>query len=197
MSGGEVSRLLQLMQSATSKPERHEIFNRVLALVYADLRRHAHRLFARERAGTLQPTALVHEAYARLAGYRMAFQDRDHFMCVAATAMRRCLIEHARQRHAQKRGDGLPSIPLEDVYAALDRGGAMVVRQDPALLLAIDRAVATLLPEQIRFVELRFYLGFTIEEIAENRELRVDTAKKRWRVIKALLARQLEDWQRA
>jgi RNA polymerase sigma-70 factor, ECF subfamily len=217
---GEATRHLQLMQGATSESERREHFNQVYSLVYDDLVRIAHRLFTGERGVTLQPTAVVNELYQRLVGFQMGFNNQRHFMCVAARAMRHFLIDHARRRLAQKRGAtvgedgaGVPLLQQDSlcliapanagdtakrnqrlIYGALDEAIIKVLHQDFDVVLAIERAVATLQPEDVQLVELRFYSGYTLEEVATILGLKVDTAKKRWRRIKALLVQQLEGW---
>jgi RNA polymerase sigma factor (TIGR02999 family) len=189
MSGGEVTRLLHGMANARSEGARRELYDRLVVMVYDDLRRAARRKLAGERADSVQATGLVHEAYARLVGYRMNFRDRSHFLRVAAAAMRRCLIERARALGAAKRGEGQPADTLTDVIAA-------VMPDDPARLLDVDRALASLTPEQAQFTELRYFAGFTLEETAEILGIKAETAKKRWRVIKLLLAHQLAEWGR-
>ncbi len=183
---GEVTRLLHLMQCAPSEAARHELFNQVIELVYGDLRRNARRVFAGERAGTLQATALVHEAYARLARYRMGYEDRRHLMRVAARAMRRLLVDRARARDAAKRRRLRCELPDEAIPGPVE---------SPNLILDVDRALSALRPDQVEFVELRYFLGYTIEETAENFGLKADTAKKRWRAIKARLAQELAQHQ--
>ena len=179
---GEVTHLLHLMQHAPSDAARHELFNQVFELVYRDLRRNARRVFAGERARTLQPTALVHEAYACLARYRMGYEDRRHLMRVAARAMRRLLVDRARARNAAKRRRLQCQLPDDATPGPVE---------SPHLVLDVDRALSALTPDQVEFVELRYFLGYTIEETAENLGLKADTAKKRWRVIKKRLAQEL------
>lgn len=176
------------MAEAQSDAARRKVYDEIVVLVYDELRRGARRRLARENAPSLQPTALVHEVYARLADYRMNFQSRQHFMRVAASAMRRCLIERARALRALKRGERKSQETLEDGIAA-------VLPADPDRLLDVNRALAVLTEEQVQFTELRYFSGFSIEETAEILGLKVDTAKKRWRVIKALLARELAGWK--
>ena len=183
---GEVTRLLHLMQRAPSEAVRHELFNQIIELLYGDLRRTARRVFAGERPGTLQATALVHEAYARLARYRMGYEDRRHFMRVAARAMRRLLVDRARARDAVKRRRLQCELPDEAIPGPVE---------SPSLILDVDRALSALTPGQVEFVELRYFLGYTIEETADNLGLKADTAKKRWRVIKARLAQELAQHQ--
>ena len=187
MTGGDVTRLLRQMADAGSDAARRQMYDDLVVLVYDELRRRARLSLARERADSVQPTALVHEVYARIAGYRMNFQNRQHFMCVAASAMRRCLIERARALQAVKRGERKPA-------DAIDDGIVAVLPEDPDRLLDVNRALAVLTEEQVQFTELRYFSGFSLEETADIMGLKADTAKKRWRVIKALLARELADW---
>ena len=128
----------------------------------------------------------MHEAYERLLNYRMSFENREHFLNAAATAMRRILIDRARKMKAVKRGSGkLPATLSEiDVVGALD--------ESPELLIDLDRAVEQLSPEQVQLTELRFFAGFTFEETAELMHLKVETAKKRWEVIRTILFDKLE-----
>jgi RNA polymerase sigma-70 factor, ECF subfamily len=157
---------------------------RLMPLVYGELRRLAARSMAGERNDhTLQPTALVHEAFLRLAGGRPPhWQDRLHFFAVAAQLMRRLLVDHARGRRRTKRGSGARLLPLE---AALGVGGPD--GGSPADLLALDEALTDLAafdPRKARVVELRFFGGLTIEETAEF--LGVSTATV---ILEARLAR--------
>lgn len=137
--------------------------DRLLPLVYPDLRHLAARFMARERRDhTLEPTALVHEAYLRLAGGRQPrWRDRLHFFAVASRTMRRVLVDHARARRTAKRGAGALRVPLEAAE------GAVRDRSDD--LLALDRALdelAALDPRKGRVIELRYFGGLTVEETA-------------------------------
>ena len=157
-------------------------------LLYAELRRVAHRYMRAERAGhVLQTTALVNEAYLRLAGlHGIAWQDRTHFVAVAATQMRRVLVDYARQRGRQKRGGDviLTSIDGHDV-AAVERGVDVA---------ALDEALTQLAqfdPRQARIVELRFFAGLTLEETAAALEISPATVGREWLSAKAWLHHQL------
>src|SRR4051812_6193726 len=135
----------------------------LMPLLYAELRKLALHHLRRERSGhTLQPTALVHEAYLRLVGQqRVRWQNRAHFFGIASALMRRILIDHARSRHADKRGGVAQKVSVDDVVLADERA---------IELLALDDALSALdaiNPRQRRIVELRFFGGLTIEEIAE------------------------------
>jgi len=160
----------------------------LLPIVYEELKRLAAAYLRRERAGyTLQPTALVHEAYLRLLKDRPdRWQNRAHFCAIAAHSMRQILIERARARGAQKRGGAPAQVTLDEALAA---GGPRSVD-----LLALDAALerlAAMDPEQARLVELRFFGGLTIEETAEAMNISPATVKRHWLVARAWLAREL------
>jgi RNA polymerase sigma factor (TIGR02999 family) len=163
----------------------------LLPLIYDELRAMAARYLGRERPGhTLQATALVHEAYFRLVDQKQVqWRDRAHFFAIAAQAMRRILVDHARARHAVKRGADFAKVELDE-GAVLGDEGALA----PEDLLAIDRALtelAALDPTASRIVELRFFGGFTVEEIAEVLDTSVSTVKREWTTARAWLHRQL------
>jgi RNA polymerase sigma factor (TIGR02999 family) len=160
----------------------------LLPLVYAELRRIARRRLRSERAGhSLQPTALVHEAYIRLiSSPALEWRDRAHFFGVAAHVMREILVDHARARGAAKRGGAAPRISLE-------QGPEPAIRADPDLL-ALDEALRALEerdPDQARIVELRYFGGLTIEEAAEVLGISAATLKREWTMAKAWLRREL------
>jgi RNA polymerase sigma factor (TIGR02999 family) len=171
------------------EPERQSL-DSLLPMVYQELRRLAANYLRRERPGqTLQPTALVHEAYLRLMKDRPGrWQNRAHFCAIAAHSMREILIERARARTAQKRGGDAPRITLDE--AVVGRAA------EPSFdLLAVDEALERLAeidPEQARLVELRFFGGLTVEETAEAMNLSPATVKRHWSVARAWLARELE-----
>jgi RNA polymerase sigma factor (TIGR02999 family) len=157
-------------------------------LIYEDLRRLAQSYLRRERPGhTLQPTALVHEAYVRLVNADgLQVKDRAHFFRLAARAMRHLLVDHARKRQAQKRGND----PLVHTHSALDRVGVW----DEARLLELHDALETLATQDARkaqLVEMRFFGGLTIEEAAAALEISHATAERDWAFAKAFLQRQL------
>ena len=160
----------------------------LLPVVYQELRRLAAGYIRREKPGqTLQPTALVHEAYLRLLKDRPGrWQNRAHFCAIAAHSMRQILIERARARGASKRGGARHRITLDEGLVA---GGDRSVD-----LLALDEALerlAALDPEQARLVELRFFGGLTVEETAEAMDISPATVKRHWTVAKAWLTREL------
>jgi RNA polymerase sigma factor (TIGR02999 family) len=158
--------------------------NALLPLVYDEMRRLAGSYLRNEGSGhTLQPTALAHEAYIRLLDQRqVSWQNRAHFMGLAAQAMRRILVDHARRRDAQKRGGGAVRVTLEDADAA---GEAL------ASALPLDR-LAKLDERQARVVELRFFTGLSIEETGEALGVSPATVKRDWTLARAWLHRELK-----
>ena len=160
---------------------------RLTPIVYSELHRLARRYMKGERPGhSLQPTALVNEAYVRLVGYkRMQWQNRAHFFAVSAQAMRRILVEHAR-RHNLKRGGGVPHISLEEA--------AVVSGDEDVNLVALDNAMTVLAridPRKVQVVEMRFFGGLSVEETAEVLNVSPVTVKRDWRAAKAWLYREL------
>jgi len=181
---GEVTRLLVAWNAGD-----HDAVERLMPLVYAELRRIAERQFRRERVGhTLQPTAVVHEAYFRLVDQtRVTWKNRGHFFAIAAQAMRRILIDHARAREADKRGG------RED-RVTLDVGIASPEPADDVDLLALDEALVRLKEldaPQARIVELRFFGGLSIDETAEAMETSPSSVKREFRSARAWLFREL------
>jgi RNA polymerase sigma factor (TIGR02999 family) len=170
----------------TTSAGRSDADNAAVA-VYAELRKIAGAYMRRERPGqTLQPTALVHEAYLRLARSGAPWADRHHFLGIAARSMRQILVERARARGAQKRWGELDRVTLTD---ALVGGG-----REEAMLPALDEALSRLEqidPEQARIVELRYFVGFGIEETAEALGMSPATLKRRWALARAWLFREL------
>ena len=160
----------------------------LLPLVYEELRAIAARQLVRERVGhTLQPTALVHEAYLRLVDQRQVdWQSRAHFFGVAAQIMRRVLVDHARRHAAEKRGDGVRCVSIDDVLHVAAPGDVPILALDQALerLEKVDADLA-------RIVELRAFGGLTIEEAAHVLDVSPSTAKREWRTAKAWLHREL------
>jgi RNA polymerase sigma factor (TIGR02999 family) len=156
-------------------------------LVYHELRRLAATYMRRERPGqTLQATALVHEAYLRLADAGTPWHDKRHFIGIAARSMRQILVERARARGAQKRWAGLDRVSLSDTLA--------VAAEQDAMLPALDEALERLEQvdsEQARIVELRFFAGFSIEEAADALGMSPATLKRRWSLARAWLYREL------
>ncbi len=165
-----------------------EELDELLPLVYDELRRLARGYLRHERrAITLQPTALVNEAYLRLLKDRKDdWRSRAHVVGVAAQAMRQILIEAARARAAQKRGGGAAQVTLDEGLIAADAQTVDVLAVDDAL-----RRLAELDPEQARLVELRFFGGLTIEECAEALGISPATVKRHWAVARAWLQREI------
>src|SRR5918999_1232650 len=160
----------------------------LLPLVYRELHTLASRYLRRERSDhTLQATALVHEAYLKLIDQReVKWQNRAHFFGIAAQAMRRILVDHARAHAASKRGGAMRKVPLEDVAVV---GGAVDVD-----ILALDEALtrlAALDAQQSRIVELRYFGGLTMEETAEVMHISPATIGREWRMAKAWLFAEL------
>ena len=168
--------------------------DRLLPLVYAELRRVAHRYMRDERPNhPLQTTALVHEAYLRLIDVtRVDWQSRNHFFAVSAQMMRRILVEAARRRNAGKRGGDASHVALDEAFVpAADRG---------ADLLALDEALehlATLAPRKARVVELRYFAGLSVKETADVLGVSVETVMRDWRMAKLWLQRDLSSVDRA
>jgi RNA polymerase sigma-70 factor, ECF subfamily len=161
----------------------------LLDLVYAELHRQAHRFLQRERIGhTLQTTALVHEAYLKLSKQKsFPWQSRSQFYGVAATLMRRILIDHARSKHRLRRGGPQDDLPLET-------GFTLAVSDDRIDLLELDEVLERLAgkdPELARIVELRFFAGLDVTETAEVMDVSESTIKRGWATAKAWLHREL------
>jgi RNA polymerase sigma-70 factor (ECF subfamily) len=159
----------------------------LMPLVHAELRRIAAGYLRRERPNhTLEPTALVHEAYLRLVDQRRtSWRNRAHFFAVAAGLMRRILVDHARRRSYLKRGGGARAVTLPEI-AASPNGGPDILALDEALadLEALDG-------RRRQIVELRFFGGLTQEEIAEALGVSVSTVERQWRLARAWLYRRL------
>lgn len=137
--------------------------NEVLPRVYHDLRRIAAQCLNRDwRSQTLQPTALVHEAYMRLAGGSIQCESETHFINIVVRLMRQILVEQARRRSAARRGSGIVPLPLEEVAAPADHAGPEILAIDEAL-----HSLAAVEERKSRIVELRYFGGFTTEEISE------------------------------
>lgn len=180
-SSSDVTRLLQ--EWSAGDPSAAD---RLLPVLYDELHRIAAGALRGERRGhTLQPTALVNEAWMKLAEQSAPWQNRAHFLGIAAQAMRRILVDHARRKSAQKRGgDGL-RVTLADV-AAKESNEVDLVRLDEALekLAALDE-------RQAKMVTMRFFAGLTVDETAEALGVSEKTVKRDWAVAKAWLHREL------
>jgi RNA polymerase sigma factor (TIGR02999 family) len=195
-SPGEVTRLLQCWADGDAAA-----LESLWPLVYDDVRRLARRQMSRERADhTLQGTALVNEAFIRLSGQRvLEWQNREQFLSLAAQIMRRVLVDHARQRGAQRRGDAAKRVSLHDTQAAfeVDAAQALDTLNDERVdVLAIDSALSKL--QQIdapqgRIVELRYFGGLTLEETARVVGISLASVKREWAMARAWLRRELAE----
>ena len=179
-SPGDVTILLADIKRGDS-----EALPKLIPLVYKELRRLAAHFLRDERVGhTLQPTALVHEAYLRMVDQTQAnWQNRTQFMAIAAQVMRRILVDYARQRVAAKRGGGVVPAALEVSEAA---GGF----EQSEEMLAVDEALARLQeldPQQAKVVEMRYFGGLSVEETAEALAISPRTVKRDWAMAKAWL----------
>lgn len=185
MEPGDPARVTELLNAI----ERGDAAarDRLFVAVYDDLKRLAHgRLRAEANAQTLQTTALVHEAYLRLCGPRPpSYENRRHFFGIAARAMRQILVDHARERHAGRRGGGVEHVLLSDHPAA---------DHDPVEVLAVDELIERLRaarPRHAEVVELRFFVGMTGEETAAVLGVSPRQVDKDWEVARAWLKAEL------
>jgi RNA polymerase sigma factor (TIGR02999 family) len=167
-----------------------EALERLLPVIYEECRRIAARQLRRERADhTLDPTALVHELYLRLVDQRRTtWENRAQFFGISACLMRRILVDHARARHAAKRGGTA-------IFVSLDAAGDTAAASAALDVLAIDEALERLAvqdADQLRIVELRFFAGLTVEETAHVLGRSARTVKREWRLARAWLYRELQ-----
>jgi len=162
----------------------------LLSLVYDELRRIARQYLRKERSDhTLQPTALVHEAYMKLIDISdVSWQDRAHFFAVASNVMRHILVDHARARQTEKRGGDAQRIALEDAVNLSDKTDIDLLALDEAM-----RQLAEFDAQQSKIVELRFFGGLTIEETAHVLSISPATVKREWTMAKAWLFRRMRD----
>lgn len=183
-NGSDITRLLHRLQQGDSVAA-----NELAPLVYTELRRLAAARMSREQAGhTLQPTGLVHEAWLRLGDG--VFANRAHFFGAAAEAMRRILVERARRKHAEKRGGGqVKHVAIDEieVIAAPAKDEETLAVHDALDRLAVED------PRQAEIVKLRYFVGFTFEEIAEVLGVSVRTAKGEWAHARAWLFKHIEE----
>lgn len=179
LSGGEITRLLT--HWGDGDPAALE---RLMPLVYEDLRQLARKQFRAESPGhTLQPTALVSEVYMRLSDQRsVEWQSRGQFFAFAAMLMRRILVDYAKARRTAKRGGHVQKVPLNEALAMAETESVDVLALDEAL----DR-LADFDPRAAQVVELRFFIGLTQEEAAEALDLSVTTVKREWRTARLWL----------
>ena len=166
-----------------------EVVNQILPHIYDELRKLAGSYLRRERSDhTLQPTALVHEAYMKLIDQKQVkWQNRAPFFGIAAQVMRRILMDHARKHKAEKRGGEADKLPLEEEIL-------LVSQESSSQLIALDdalKALAELDPQKAKIVELRYFGGLSIEETAEVTGVSVPTVNRQWKTAKAWLYGQL------
>ena len=179
-----VTRLLARFRAGDREAE-----SQLVPLVYGELRRLASLYLSRERCDhTLQPTALVHEAFLRMAsGRQPEWQNRAHFIAIAARLMRQILVDHARHHRALKRGGSRETIPIEDTF--------VFVQEKSAELLALDQALDRLAQQderQSQIVEMKFFGGLSIEDIAEVLKLSPRTVRRDWTVARAWLHKEIK-----
>jgi RNA polymerase sigma factor (TIGR02999 family) len=170
----DVTRVIRELAAATADRRKY-LIDELVTMLAGELRERASTLMGRERPNhILQTTALFHETYLRLAGSRLSFEDRQHFLALSSRIMREIVIDLARRANAKKRGDGAVVTALD--YETADRA----IAADPASLLDLNKAVSELGPEDQQLVELRFFYGLTLEETAEAMGLNYETLRKRW-----------------
>lgn len=172
-----------------SDHRRGDSADALLNLVYDELRRQAHRYLQKERAGhTLQTTALVHEAYLKLSRQEnVNWESRSHFFAIAATMMRRILIDYARARHRERRGGAREDVPFEEALTVSASGTDFD-------LLELDQALTRLAEKEdhlAKVVELRFFSGLDVPETAQVLNVSESTVKRDWAMAKAWLHREL------
>lgn len=182
-SAHDVTRLLRAWSEGDAGA-----LDRLIPLVHAELHRRARRYMRRERVGhTLQTTALVHEAYLKLVDAQsVRWQNRGHFFAIAATVMRRILVDFARERGYQKRGGAARRVSFDEVLAIGEEPDTDILALDEAL-----RALAEIDARKGRVVELRFFGGLTAEETAEALLVSPETVRRDWRLAKSWLLRRL------
>jgi RNA polymerase sigma factor (TIGR02999 family) len=165
-----------------------EAFEKLMGLVYDDLRRLAAWQMQTERPEhTLQPTALVHEAYLKLAGQNpVDWQNKAHFFALATQVMRHILVDHARTKQRDKRGGGQVIVALDEALKSSHPGEPDLVELDEALSVLAEQD-----PRKSRIVELRYFGGLSIEETADVLEISPTTVRREWTLAKAWLRRQL------
>jgi len=178
-----ITHLLVRMQSGDPQAA-----SQAMEAVYGDLHRLAGSYMRREgNAYTLQPTALVHEAYLRLVGSDADFQSRRHFLVIAAQTMRRILVDHAREKRAAKRGGGAIQVEIEDFHASQSSQNLDVLAVDECL-----RELARKDPRAAKVVELRFFGGYTDKEVAEILDEKLATLRADWDFAKAWIRSRLQ-----
>ena len=163
--------------------------DKLMPLVYAELHRIARRVFSQHHSNnTLQPTALINEAYLKLAHAESAsFNDRCHFFAVASTAMRQVLVNHAKSRLSGKRGGGHADVRIDEIQLAADQEAEEILSLHDALeaLQAID-------PRKSKVVEMRYFGGLSVEETAEALGISIGTVNRDWRLARSWLIREMK-----
>ena len=184
MASSEVTQLLDKVNEGDSSAAEA-----LMPLLYEELRGLAARYLRGERPGhTLQPTALVHEAFLKLVGQKDAdYKSRGHFMAIAAVAMRRILVNHAQKRSAAKRGGGAKRVPLDDDLAVAESPDIDLVALDEALNRLAERDA-----RKARVVEQRFFAGMAMSQIAENLGVSLATVKRDWEFARTWLTREIQ-----
>ena len=180
----EISRILQEWSDGGT-----DVSEKLMPLIYDELRRQASRYMRRERIGhTLQTTALIHEAYLKLIDKPdVNWQNRAHFFGVAAQVMKRILVDHAKSRHRGKRGGEAENLPLDEARFVISEGKSVD-------LIALDEALtrfAEFDPQQAKIVELKYFAGMQIDEIAEALRISPATVKREWNSAKAWLHNEI------
>ncbi|MET0622697.1 MAG: sigma-70 family RNA polymerase sigma factor [Pyrinomonadaceae bacterium] len=188
MSGERKNQVTQILHDWSGGDR--EAPERLMPLVYDEMRRIARSFISRERQGhTLQPTALVNEAYLRLVDQNsVTWQSRAHFYSVAASMMRRVLIDHARTRATEKRGGGAVRLSIEDVQIPVEERAANFVAMDEAL-----ERLSQFNERGRKIVEMRFYAGMSEEEIAEVLGVSTRTVLRDWKAARVWLFRELSE----
>jgi RNA polymerase sigma-70 factor, ECF subfamily len=170
-----------------------EMVSQLVPLLYDELRRLASHYLKRERPDhTLQPTALVNEAYMRMVGQEVDWKNRSHFFGIAAQQMRRILVDYARSMHRVKRGGSAMKVPLDEAMIVFNGNAEEILAVDEAL-----GRLAELDPQQARIVELRVFAGLTGEEVAEVMNIHLSTVKREWTIARAWLSRARNQPQKA
>ena len=167
-----------------------EVLEKLMPLVYDELRRQAARFLQKERANhTLQATALIHEAYLKLVGQKeVEWQNRTHFFAIASVAMRRILVDHAKERHREKRGGAAENLPLDEAFQ-------ISANEKNIDLIALDEALnrlAKMSARQAKVVELRYFSGLSNDETAEVLGVSKGTVRNDWNIARAWLRQEIE-----
>lgn len=179
--------ITQLLQEWSNG--KAEVLEELMPLVYDELHRQAARFLNKERFNhTLQATALIHEAYLKLIGQKeVEWQNRNHFFAIAATAMRRILVDYAKERHREKRGGSAENLPLDEVFQ-------ISANEKSVDLIALDEALnrlAKLSARQARVVELRYFSGLNNDETAEILGVSNGTVRNDWNIARAWLRQEI------